>query len=94
MPDWKDEIRRLLAGLRLAPTREAEIVEELSQHLDDRYEQLIEGGATVEEARRAALEELTESDLLGERISWATSGKICVTGCGCWRRTRGSPSSR
>ena len=35
MPDWKEAIRRQLSGLRLAPTREAEIVEELSQHLDD-----------------------------------------------------------
>jgi hypothetical protein len=30
MPDWKPEIRRRLAGLKLEPTREAEIVEELS----------------------------------------------------------------
>ena len=29
-----------LAPLRLSPAREAEIVEELSQHLDDRYEEL------------------------------------------------------
>ncbi|HJR05678.1 MAG TPA: ABC transporter permease [Pyrinomonadaceae bacterium] len=68
MPDWKDEIRRLLSGLRLAPTREAEIVEELSQHLDDRFEQLLQGGATREEAYRAALLELTESDLLAEEL--------------------------
>ena len=37
MPEWKDEIKNRLAGLNLTPTREAEIVEELSQHLDDRY---------------------------------------------------------
>ena len=68
MPDWKDEIRKLLSGLRLAPTREAEIVEELSQHLEDRFEQLLQGGATREEAHRAALLELTESDLLAEEL--------------------------
>jgi putative ABC transport system permease protein len=68
MPDWKDEIRRLLSGLRLAPTREAEIVEELSQHLDDRFEGLLQGGATREEAYRAALLELTESDLLAQEL--------------------------
>jgi hypothetical protein len=39
MPEWKEEIRDLLAGLKLAPTREAEIVEELAQHLEDRYEE-------------------------------------------------------
>ncbi|HEY9284983.1 MAG TPA: ABC transporter permease [Pyrinomonadaceae bacterium] len=68
MPDWKPEIRRRLAGLRLAPTRESEIVEELSQHLDDRYEESLRGGAAEEEARRAALVELTESDLLSQEL--------------------------
>jgi len=35
MPDWKPEIRRRLAKLNLSPAREAAIVEELAQHLDD-----------------------------------------------------------
>ena len=52
MPDWKPEIRRRLRGLRLPATREAEIVEELSQHLDDRYERLVRDGLTPEEAHR------------------------------------------
>jgi putative ABC transport system permease protein len=68
MPDWKAEIRRQLAGLKLAPTREAEIIEELAQHLDDRYEQSVGGGATKEEAYQAALLELTESDLLVQEL--------------------------
>jgi hypothetical protein len=37
MPDWKSEIRRQLARLQLAPTRENAIVEELAQHLDKSY---------------------------------------------------------
>jgi hypothetical protein len=36
-PDWKTEIRRRLAALYLAPTREAAIIEELAQRLDDCY---------------------------------------------------------
>jgi len=68
MPDWKKEIRRQLSALRLAPTREAEIIEELSQHLDDRYEQSLENGATTEEAYQAALLELTESDVLAQEL--------------------------
>jgi putative ABC transport system permease protein len=68
MPDWKAEIRKLLSELRLSPMREAEIVEELSQHLDDRYEQSLQGGATREEAYQAALLELTESDLLAQEL--------------------------
>jgi chromosome segregation ATPase len=45
MPDWKQESKRRLAELKLAPTREAEIVEELAQHLGDRYHELLAGGA-------------------------------------------------
>jgi PadR family transcriptional regulator len=37
MPDRTEHVRPRLSGLRLSPTREAEIVEELSQHLEDRY---------------------------------------------------------
>jgi len=68
MPDWKEEIGRRLSGLRLAPTREAEIVEELAQHLDDRYEELLRGGASEEEAYQAALLELTDADLLTQEL--------------------------
>jgi putative ABC transport system permease protein len=68
MPDWKEEIRSLLSGVRLSPMREAEIVEELAQHLDDRYEQALQGGATKEEAYQAALLELTESDLMTQEL--------------------------
>src|ERR671912_2113852 len=68
MPDWKEEIRRRLSGWRLAPTREAEIVEELALHLDDRYEQLLQGGASKEEAYKSALLDLTESDLLVQEL--------------------------
>ena len=36
MPDWKSEIRGRLAGSKLEPAREAEIIEELLKHLEDR----------------------------------------------------------
>ncbi|MBV9927382.1 MAG: ABC transporter permease [Acidobacteria bacterium] len=68
MPDWKREVRRRLSGLRLSPTRESEIVEELAQHLEDRYEQARRWGASEEEAYRAASQELTESDLLAQGL--------------------------
>ena len=38
--------RGRLAGLKLRPTREAEIIEELAQHLEDRYSVLLARGAT------------------------------------------------
>jgi predicted permease len=68
MPDWKKEIRERLAGLRLAPTREAEIVEELAQYLEDCYEELLASGATAEVAWRTTLEGLNESNLFAQEL--------------------------
>jgi predicted permease len=67
-PDWKQKIRRRLAGLRLEPARENEIVEELAQHLEDRYTDSLAGGATHEEATRAALAELSGRGLLEQEL--------------------------
>jgi hypothetical protein len=68
MPDWTEYLRPRLAGLRLSASREAEIIEELSQHLDQRYEALRAGGASDVEARRLAVEELREPDALRQRM--------------------------
>ncbi|HKP84936.1 MAG TPA: ABC transporter permease [Blastocatellia bacterium] len=68
MPEWKEEIRRRLAGLNLEPTRESEIVEELSQHLEDRYQELMADGRAPEQAARAVLEELNDSELLKQEL--------------------------
>jgi predicted permease len=68
MPEWKQQIREHLAGLRLAPVREAEIIEELSQHLEDRYALLRAGGASEDDARRATLEELERDDSLARQL--------------------------
>lgn len=69
MPDWKPEIRMRLRGLRLPATREAEIVEELSQHLDDRYERLVRDGSSADEAHRTVVLELTDHELLANELS-------------------------
>ncbi|HUK92267.1 MAG TPA: ABC transporter permease, partial [Blastocatellia bacterium] len=61
MPNWKAEIRRRLAGLRLAPAREAEIVDELSQHMEDRYRELIANGEKKADALAATTAELDQS---------------------------------
>src|SRR5262245_35139619 len=68
MPEWKEEIRRRLAGLKLDPAREAEIVEELSQHLEDRYRDLRSGGATTAEAERRTLAEVREGETLQREL--------------------------
>ncbi|HZM71461.1 MAG TPA: ABC transporter permease, partial [Candidatus Cryosericum sp.] len=68
MPDWKAEIRRRLERLALEPARETEIVEELAQHLEDRYRELRAGGAADSEAARAALLELSEGGRLASEL--------------------------
>jgi putative ABC transport system permease protein len=68
MPEWREEIRQRLAGVTLAPTREAEIVEELAQHLDDRYQELLCGGMSEDEAHSAALAEFNESEILQQEL--------------------------
>jgi predicted permease len=62
--DWVEHLRPRLAPLALTPAREQEIVEELSQHLDDRYYALRADGIADPEARRLALEELRDDDTL------------------------------
>jgi len=64
MSEWKREIRKRLAGSKLRPEREAEIIEEFSSHLQDQYSQLRAGGATHEEAFRSVVAELDATDLL------------------------------
>jgi hypothetical protein len=44
MPEWKPEILRRLAPLKLSPAREGEIAEEIAQHLEDRYHELLATG--------------------------------------------------
>jgi putative ABC transport system permease protein len=50
MREWHNQVRERLAGLSLSPSREQEIVEEMSQHLDQRCDELIAEGTSEEEA--------------------------------------------
>ncbi len=68
MPEWKPEILRRLAQLKLSPTRETEIAEEIEQHLDDRYQDLLADGLSPDSAFRAALDELKDEDLLARNL--------------------------
>ena len=68
MPDWKPEIVRRLAPLKLSPTREAEIAEELAQHLEDRYQELLAASHSADSAFRVALDELKGDDFLARNL--------------------------
>ena len=68
MPKWKPEILRRLAPLRLSPAREGEIAEEITQHLDDLYQELLAAGHSADSAFRSALDELKGEDLLASNL--------------------------
>jgi predicted permease len=63
------EVRARLTSLRLSPTRESEIVDELSQHLEDRYRELISGGASPDDATRLALAAFRSGNVLAEQMA-------------------------
>ena len=69
MPDWKKELTRRLDGLGLDPTREAEIIEELSQHLEDHYAESQARGISRDESIRAALIELSDNAVLARELA-------------------------
>jgi putative ABC transport system permease protein len=68
MPDFKSEIRTSLAALNLSPTREEEIVEEVSQDLQERFEDALTHGASEEEARQMVLNELTFPESIDKEL--------------------------
>jgi hypothetical protein len=54
--------------LKLEPAREAAIVKEISQHLNDCYQEALSSGATPAEAERRAIEELGASEALQHEL--------------------------
>jgi len=68
MSEWKREILRRLAPLKLTETREAEIAEEVAQHLEDRCAEFLSAGKTEEEARRLVRAEISKGDLLTRNL--------------------------
>src|SRR5262245_3008120 len=68
MPDWKKQIRKQVAELRLAAGREAEIVDELAQHAEDRYRELKSGGHADGDAERMALEDVCGRGMLASGL--------------------------
>ena len=69
MHDWQSEVRARLASLHLKPEREADIVDEIAQHLAERYREAISAGASPDEATRLALAEFRAGNALAQRIA-------------------------
>src|SRR5262245_37591190 len=68
MPNWNQEIRQRLSKSRLAPTRENTVIEELSQYLDDCYDELRASGVSESEAYQRTLGELSGSEKLQREL--------------------------
>jgi predicted permease len=60
MADWRQVVRARLRDLRLTPSAESELTEELAQHLEDLHRDLQSGGAGDEDAYRETLSELND----------------------------------
>lgn len=60
MPDWKSIVLAKLAQLKLNGAAEADLSDELRQHLEDRYRELLSGGLTEHEAHVKTSSELDD----------------------------------
>ena len=68
MPDWKALVRARLSGCGLHPAQEMDVVEELTQHIEDRYQQLCSHGVREDEAQAISLQEIDGEDLIAELL--------------------------
>jgi predicted permease len=75
MPDWRPALRARLTHARLSPAHEASIADELAQHLDDRWHELVGAGVDPERAAALVNDELERSDLLAARLGALRRGR-------------------
>ena len=64
MRDWSREIEDVIAPLNLSMARQAEVVEELNQHVNDRYNELLISGVGEEQAYQILMQDLTDGKLV------------------------------
>src|SRR3954471_4195409 len=65
MPEWRSDIVSRLKGAKnLRPESEADLIDELSQHLDEHYAELRAQGESDADARTLALAELDAMDVM------------------------------
>lgn len=71
MHDWQAAVRDHLIARRVDPARHTTVIEELTQHLDDRYRSLVARGMSAADAERSVLQELDESAALRDELARA-----------------------
>jgi hypothetical protein len=60
MPDWKSLVGERIESLGLTAAAESSLVDELAQHLEDRYRELSSAGVSAKDAYEQTIGELTD----------------------------------
>ena len=68
MHDWRARVRQRLAPLELDGAREAEIADEMAEHLEQRYQEMRATGVRPAEARKRVMAELAGSQWRQEML--------------------------
>src|SRR5262245_58343948 len=68
MPDWREYIRENLPLRGLRPDREAEIVEDLAQQLEDAYRDAVAGGMAEADALETARQHIPDWAALSREL--------------------------
>ena len=68
MRNWKQEVSTRLDDLTTATARHALIVEEVAEHLEDRYRSLLARGLAAGDAETLVMKELDETDVLKREL--------------------------
>jgi hypothetical protein len=74
MGDWRARVRERIAGADLSPTTEMSVVDELAQHVEDRFRTLSEEGLDEQTATELSLRELDGTELAAELRSILPKG--------------------
>lgn len=83
MPDWKCLVEQNLKSFRIASDTKAEVADELSSYLEDRYEEMLTSGVSETKALEACLNEIGGLNGVIRKIEDAKGGRTSMN-----RRTR------
>src|SRR5215472_9980409 len=76
MPDWKKYVRQNLHLRNFSPGREAEIVDDLAQQLEDAYRDGLSRGLSATDAEDLAREHIADWEALSRHLSQTRHGTM------------------
>ena len=76
MPDWKEYVRQNLQLRNFRPGREAEIVDDLAQQLEDAYRDALSTGFSATEAEKFAREQIADWESLSRYMAKSRHGTM------------------